>query len=157
MKITVLAVGKLSEAHWRAAAAEYIKRMGGELTVVELPEVSVPRGASAAEIQKAIEKESAAMLARLPRRAYVVGLFVEGKSCSSQALAQKLEQLPLRGFSEAAFLIGGSYGMSAAVKAACHELLSFSPMTFPHQLMRVMLLEQLYRARSIAKGTDYHK
>ncbi|MBQ3391751.1 MAG: 23S rRNA (pseudouridine(1915)-N(3))-methyltransferase RlmH, partial [Clostridia bacterium] len=90
-------------------------------------------------------------------RAYVCGLFIEGKPRSSESLAQLLGNLPLQGYSQIVFLIGGSNGMSQAVRTACHETLSFSPMTFPHQLMRVMLCEQLYRAQTILAGTGYHK
>ena len=159
MEHIILAVGKLSESYWREACAEYVKRMGryGGLRIEEIAEARLPKNPSPADIGRAVAKEGEDMLSRLPRRAFVCGLFIEGRQRSSTGLAQLLDELPQRGFSQAVFLIGGSTGMPAAVRRACHATLSFSPMTFPHQLMRVMLCEQLYRARSILAGTEYHK
>ena len=159
MQHTILAVGKLDERYWREACAEYCKRMGrfGGLEIIELPEQRLPKRPDPGEIARAVEREGEEMLARLPKRAYVCGLFIEGKPRSSESLAQLLGNLPLQGYSQIVFLIGGSIGLSQAVRTACHETLSFSPMTFPPQLMRVMLCEQLYRAQTILAGTGYHK
>ena len=159
MEHTILAVGKLGETYWKEACAEYVKRMGrfGGLQITEIPEAKLSKSPSRADIERAVQREGEEMLARLPRRAFVCGLFIEGRPRSSAQLAQMLEDLPMRGFSHAVFLIGGSNGMSQTVRAACHETLSFSPMTFPHQLMRVMLCEQLYRAQTILAKTGYHK
>ncbi len=159
MEHTIVAVGKLGEAYWREACAEYVKRMGrfGGLNIVEIGEAKLPKSPTQADIERAVAREGEEMLTHLPKRAFVCGLFIEGRQRSSTQLAQLLDELPLRGFSQVVFLIGGSNGMSTAVRAACHEMLSFSPMTFPHQLMRVMLCEQLYRAQTILAKTGYHK
>lgn len=158
LRVTVLAVGGLKEAYLRDACAEYLKRLGAfcKPAVVEIPEQRLPQNPSDAEIQKALEAEGAAMLARLPKGAAAVALCIEGEQLSSEQLAARLARAGGE-TSHVAFLIGGSHGLSETVKRACAARLSMSRMTFPHQLARVLLLEQLYRAFSIAAGGKYHK
>lgn len=158
--ITLIVLGKLNAPYYRDAAAEYAKRLGAfcRLHIVELPEEPVhEKNASPALLCRALEKEGRAILAAVPRGAAVVALCVEGKQCTSEELAAWLSQKAASGMPDAAFIIGSSHGLDAAVKAAAEKRLSMSEMTFPHQLARVMLLEQLYRAFSINAGTQYHK
>lgn len=159
MKCAVLCVGKLREAYWRAAADEYIKRLGrfGSIQVIELPDLTEPRNASAADIRKLVEAEGTAMLARLRPRDHVVALCIDGRQLSSEQLAARIATLEGGGIDRQVFLIGGSSGLSAAVLSRANETLSFSKMTFPHQFARIILLEQLYRARKMLAGEVYHK
>ena len=158
-KITVLCVGKLKEKFYQEAAAEYAKRLGRhcKLEIIELPESRLPEDPSAAEIQRALAAEAAAIRERLPRGGAVIALCIEGTELSSEALSKKLAQLASAGASQLTFLIGGSFGLHPRVKQRADLRLSMSPMTFPHHLARVMLLEQLYRAYQIDAGTRYHK
>ena len=158
-KITVLCVGKLKEKFYQEAAAEYAKRLGRhcKLEIIELPESRLPEDPSAAEIQRALAAEAAAIRERLPRGGAVIALCIEGTELSSEALSKKLAQLASAGASQLTFLIGGSFGLHPRVKQRADLRLSMSPMTFPHHLARVMLLEQIYRAYQIDAGTRYHK
>lgn len=155
--IRILCVGSLKEKYWRDACGEYIKRLGAfcKAQVVELPEAKTS-GEKDGEIRKALEREGAAMLSYM-EGAYNIAMCVEGKEMDSPALAQKLQQIALQGGSRVNFLIGGSYGLAEEVKARSQLRLSVSPMTFPHQLFRVMLLEQIYRACTINGNIKYHK
>ena len=157
--IHILCVGKLKEPFYQAAAAEYAKRLepSCKLKITELPEERLPDRPSPAQIENAQKKEGEALLALIPKGAAVCALCVEGKPCSSEAFSQQLEQLAVRGGSRLVFLIGGSFGLHETVKARADWRLSLSPMTFPHHLARVLLLEQLYRAFQIRLGTRYHK
>ena len=157
-RITVLCVGKLKEKFYADAAAEYIKRLGRycKIEVAELPETRLPEDPSPAEIKKALAAEANAIRAKLEGGA-VVAMCIEGKTCSSEALSQKLAAFALEGKSKVTFLIGGSFGLDETLKREADWRLSMSPMTFPHHLARVMLLEQIYRACQIAEGTRYHK
>lgn len=157
-RITVLCVGKLKEKFYADAAAEYIKRLSRycKVEVAELPEARLPDDPSSAEIQRALASEAAAIRARLEGGA-VVAMCIEGKTCSSEELAKKLESFALEGKSRVTFLIGSSFGLDATLKKEADWRLSMSPMTFPHHLARVMLLEQIYRACQIQEGTRYHK
>ena len=159
MNVTVLCVGKLKEAYWRDACAEYTKRLGAfcKFQVVELDEERLPEKPSDAQIAAALEVEGKKMLAKIPSGAAVAALCIEGKPCSSEQLAARIEDLAGGGTSQFVFVIGSSHGLAPAVKAQASWRLSMSPMTFPHQLARVMLLEQLYRAMSIRGGGKYHK
>lgn len=152
MNITVLCIGNLKEAFFRDACAEYKKRLGrfGKINVKELPEVPC-NGC------QDTEKEGKSIIKNIPKGSYVVSLCIEGKELSSEKLAEKISQTALSGKSEITFIIGGSDGLSDEVKKISDFCLSFSPMTFPHQLMRVILLEQIYRAFSINGGSAYHK
>ncbi len=159
MKVTVIAVGKLKEAYLRDACAEYIKRLGAyaKVNIVEINEYRCCDNPSAAEIAAVLEKEGEAIAAKIPKGAYVVPLCIEGKQLSSEAFSQQLETAALSGTSELVFIIGGSFGMDEKVKQLGSLRLSFGKITLPHQLMRVVLLEQIYRAFSIANHTKFHK
>lgn len=158
-KVTVLCVGKLKETFYAAAVAEYQKRLQRhcKLEIVELPEQKLPDTPSPAEIDQALAREAATLEERPPRGGAVIALCIEGTELSSEALSKKLSQLTAAGASQLTFLIGGSFGLHERVKARADLCLSMSPMTFPHHLARVMLLEQLYRAYQIDAGTKYHK
>lgn len=157
-RITVLCVGKLKEKFYADAAAEYGKRLSRycKLEIVELPETRLPEDPSPAEIKKALASEAAAIRQKLEGGA-VVAMCIEGQTCSSEALSKKLAAFALEGKSRVTFLIGGSFGLDESLKKQADWRLSMSPMTFPHHLARVMLLEQIYRACQIAEGTRYHK
>ena len=159
LDVHILCVGKLKEKFYTEAAAEYAKRLGGycRLTLTELPEERLPKSPSRAQIDAALEKEAAAIRARLPQNASLVALCVEGKLRSSEELARLVADWSLSSAKHLVFLIGGSYGLHPSLKERAWVKLSMSPMTFPHHLARVMLLEQLYRAFKINEGSDYHK
>ena len=159
LDVQILCVGKLKEKFYTEAAAEYTKRLGGycRLTLTELAEERLPRSPSRAQIDAALEKEAAAIRARLPSNSSLVALCVEGKTYSSEGLARLVSDWSLGSAKHLGFLIGGSYGLHASLKAQAWVRLSMSPMTFPHHLARIMLLEQVYRAFKINEGSDYHK
>ena len=154
-RVSVICVGKLKERFYIEAAAEYCKRLSRccKLELVELPEQRLPENPAPAEIERALAREAEAIRSRLPAGAAVAALCVEGKLRSSEELAGLLA----REEAGLAFVIGGSCGLHPSVKALAKERLSMSPMTFPHHLARVMLLEQIYRAYQINAGTKYHK
>ena len=155
----ILCVGKLRESYWRDAMAEYQKRLSrlGGLDILECPDLPEPKNASPADVRRIIEAEGEALLSRLKPRDHVIALCVEGKQLDSPSLAQRLSRLEDTSVGRIVFIIGGSNGLSEAVIRRADERLSFSPMTFPHQLARVMLAEQVYRARKILAGETYHK
>jgi 23S rRNA (pseudouridine1915-N3)-methyltransferase len=157
--ITLIAMGKLKEKFYLSAAAEYEKRMKGycRFTILELPECRLPEDPSPAEIAAGLEKEADVILSRIPKGAWFCVLTPEGKMLSSEALADKMKDVKLSGRSSACFLIGSSFGIAPRVKEKADFKLSMSPMTFPHHLARIMVLEQLYRAESIQAGSKYHK
>ena len=157
--ITVLCVGKLKEPYWREACAEYAKRLGAfcRFSIVEVDEERVPDKVSPAQIRTAVEAEGRRLLAKAAPQALLVPLCIEGKELSSPALAGWLEEQAVCGRGDVVFVIGGSWGLSEEVKRAGALRLSMSPMTFPHQLARVMLCEQIYRAMQIISGGKYHK
>lgn len=158
-RVTILCVGKLKEAYWRDACAEYQKRITPffRLDTVEVAEERLPTDPTPAQIRHAIEEEGKRLLKRCPAGAATWALCVEGTTVSSPDFAALLDRLSVSGNGHVAFFIGGSYGLSDEVKAAADRHLSFSPLTFPHQLARVLLLEQLYRAAQISSGGKYHK
>lgn len=158
-KVTVLCVGKLKEKFYMDAAAEYAKRLSRycKLELVELPEERLPEDPSPAQIEAALLKEAAAIRAKLPSGAALVALCVEGELRSSEALARQMAAWAGQGVSQLVFLIGGSFGLHPSIKGSAKLRLSMSPMTFPHHLARVMVLEQIYRAYQINAGTRYHK
>ena len=158
-EITLLTVGKLKEKFYIDAAKEYEKRMKGfcQFKILELPEVRLPENPSQAEISAALEKEAEQILAKIPKTAWFCTLTPEGTLLSSEKLADKLKEIKLQGKSSACFLIGSSFGMAPRIKQRADFRLSMSPMTFPHHLARVMVLEQLYRAEAIQAGSKYHK
>lgn len=159
MSLAILCVGKLREAYWRDAAQEYVKRLGryGGVEIIECADMAEPKNASAADLRRVLDMEGAALLAQIKPRDHVVALTIDGRQLASPALAQRIATLETDGVARIVFVIGGSNGLSDAVQARAGERLSFSPMTFPHQLARVLLLEQLYRARKILAGETYHK
>ena len=158
-KVTILCVGKLKEKFYMDAAAEYAKRLSRycKLELVELPEERLPEDPSPAQIEAALLKEAAAIRAKLPSGAALVALCVEGELRSSEALARQMADWASQGVGQLVFLIGGSFGLHPSIKEAAKLRLSMSPMTFPHHLARVMVLEQIYRAFQITAGTRYHK
>ena len=157
--ITLITMGKLKEPFYLSAAAEYEKRMKGYCTfhLLELPEYRLPEDPSPAEIAAGLEKEAEQILAKIPKGAWFCVLTPEGKTLSSEAFAQKLKEVKLSGKSSACFLIGSSFGMAQRIKDKADFKLSMGPMTFPHHLARIMVLEQLYRAEAIQAGSKYHK
>ena len=158
-EITLIAMGKLKEKFYLNAAAEYEKRMKGycQFKIIELPETRLPENPSHAEINTGLEKEADLILARIPKSAWFCTLTPEGKMLSSEALADKLSNVKNSGKSSACFLIGSSFGIAQRIKDKADFKLSMSPMTVPHHLARIMVLEQLYRAESIQAGSKYHK
>ena len=159
MKITVLAAGKIREKFYSEAAAEYVKRLGryAKTEILEVADEPTPENASAKEEEQIRGKEGGRILAKIPDGAYVIALAIEGKAMDSVAFSEKIQTLGLGGVSHICFIIGGSLGLSEAVLKRADEQISFSKMTFPHQLMRVILLEQIYRGFRIARGEPYHK
>ena len=158
-RVTVLCVGNLKEKFYLEAAAEYVKRLQRfcKLELVELPESRLPESPSPAEVQRALAAEAAAIRERLPRGGAIIALCIEGKPCSSVELSRRMEELAVAGKTQLTFLIGGSVGLDESLKQQADWQLSMSPMTFPHHLARIMLLEQIYRAYQISAGTKYHK
>ena len=158
LNVKFITLGTLKEGYLRDAAAEYEKRLGGfcRFTTVQLKEERLSDQPSESEIKNALERESAKIFAEIPSRAYVIAMCVEGKQCSSEEFADKLEEISARS-SDICFIIGSSFGLADMVKQRANMRLSVSKLTFPHQLMRVILLESVYRAFNIQKGTKYHK
>ena len=158
-RVTVLCVGKLKEKFYIDAAAEYVKRLQRhcKLELIELPEQRLPDDPSPAEIQKALRAEGDAIREKLPKGGAVIALCIEGKPCSSQELSRRMADFGVQGKTQLTFLIGGSVGLDEDLKRMADWRLSMSPMTFPHHMARIMLLEQIYRAYQIADGTKYHK
>ena len=158
-EITLITIGKLKEKFYISAAQEYTKRLSGycKFTLLELPECRLPEDPSPAEIAAGLEKEAEEIFSKIPKGSWFCVFTPEGKELSSEALAQKLAQVKLSGKSSLCFLIGSSFGMAPRVKKRADFRLSMSPMTFPHHLARIMVLEQLYRAEAIQAGSRYHK
>ncbi len=156
-RVTVICVGKLKEAFYAGAAAEYAKRLGRycKLELIELPEQRLPEDPSPAEVERALYREAEAIRGKLPPGAWVTALCIEGRMCSSQELAGLLADWGRE--KRLVFLIGGSFGLHPDLKSEAQARLSMSPMTFPHHLARVMLLEQIYRSFQITGGGKYHK
>jgi len=159
LKIRIIAMGRLTETYTKEAAAEFVKRMGKafQVAVIEPKPENLPMNPTDGEIAKALEKEAEKILAEIPARAAVCAMCVEGKQLSSEEFAGYLEKQASAGVSEVCFIIGSSHGMSDKVKQRANLRLSVSKMTFPHELFRVMLLEQIYRAGEIMSGSRYHK
>lgn len=159
MNIKIIAVGKLKEKYLKDAVNEYLKRLSAyaKVDVIEIADEKEPDNASAKDIEIIKNKEGSKILDKIKEREYVILLDVEGKLISSEDLAEKLADLSLTGDSNLVFVIGGSNGVSEEVSRKANFKLSFSKMTFPHQLMRVFLLEQIYRGFKINRGEAYHK
>lgn len=159
MKITLITVGKVKEKFYRDAIAEFEKRLSRycKLDIIEVNDEKTPDNASEMEEIKIKAKEGDRILASIKDDMYVIALAIEGKQLSSTELADKINKLGIEGTSSIAFVIGGSLGLDERVMKRADFKLSFSPMTFPHQLMRVILLEQIYRSYRIIAGEPYHK
>ena len=159
MRITIVCVGKVKEKYFTGAIDEYSKRLSRycKLEIIEVPDEKTPDGASEAVNQQIKEKEGRRILDKIPEDAYVMVLAIEGKQPDSVELSEKIEKLGVRGESHIVFVIGGSLGLSSEVMKRANEAISFSRMTFPHQLMRVILLEQIYRGFRIIANEPYHK
>lgn len=159
MKITIIAVGKLKEKYLHMAVDEYSKRLSRycKLEIIELADEKTSEKMSIAQEDNIKNKEGQRILKNIKDDAYVIALAIEGKQYSSEEMAEKIQDLSLLGKSHITFIIGGSIGLSKELLKRADEQLSFSKMTFPHQLMRVVLLEQLYRCFKIMKGEPYHK
>lgn len=159
MKIQVICIGKLKERYWTEAVGEYMKRLSKycDMEITELKESRLPDKASAAQEAAVIDDEGENILKHVKDGSYVVSLEIGGKNLSSEELAQKIEEIPLSGKSHITFIIGGSFGLSKDVSKRADFKLSFSRMTFPHQMMRVILLEQIYRSFKIIRNEAYHK
>lgn len=159
MKITLITVGKIKEKFFTDAIAEYSKRLSRycKLEIVQVADEKTPDRASEAEERQVREKEGERILAQIREGTYVIALAIEGQMLDSEQLAARIEQLGVSGQSQIAMIIGGSLGLSEAVLKRADYKLSFSKMTFPHQLMRVILLEQIYRSFRIIAGEPYHK
>ncbi|OAO89074.1 hypothetical protein AXX17_ATUG04790 [Arabidopsis thaliana] len=159
MQIQIVCVGKLKERYWSDGVAEYSKRMGAyaRLDIRELPDEKTPDSMSPAEEEQVRVREGERILAALKPDAHVVALAIDGETWSSEQLAAHLERQAVYGGGSVAFVIGGSLGLSPAVLSRADKKLSFGRMTYPHQLMRVLLLEQVYRAFKINRGEPYHK
>ena len=158
MKVTLICVGKVKEKFYRDAIKEYEKRLGAyiKLNTIEINDEKV-KVENDSEISLAMEKEGNNILSKIKDTQYVITLEILGKSISSEQFAAKIDNLMLTGKSDVVLVIGGSYGLSDSVKKRSDYALSFSKMTFPHQMMRVVLLEQVYRAYRIITGASYHK
>ena len=158
-EITLITVGKLKEKFYISAAEEYEKRMKGycHFRILELQECRLPENPSPAQITAGLNREAEQIFQKIPKGSWFCILTPEGKQLSSEALADKMAQIKSTGKSSACFLIGSSFGIADSVKNAADFKLSMSPMTFPHHLARIMVLEQLYRAEAIQAGSKYHK
>ncbi|MBS5064100.1 MAG: 23S rRNA (pseudouridine(1915)-N(3))-methyltransferase RlmH [Hungatella hathewayi] len=159
MKIMVIAVGKIKEKFFEDAIKEYSKRLSRycKLEILQVPDEKTPDNASETVETQIKEKEGERILSKIPDGAYVIALAIEGKMLDSEELAEKINTLGITGTSQIVFIIGGSLGLSRQVLERADYKLSFSRMTFPHQLMRVVLLEQVYRGYRIITGAPYHK
>lgn len=159
MKITVISVGKIKEKYFTGAINEYAKRLTKycKLDLIEVPDEKAPENLSDKEMIQVKDKEGERILAKINDQAYVIVLAIEGKQLTSEELSDQIEKLGVSGKSHIVFVIGGSLGLSDMVMKRANYKLSFSKMTFPHQLMKVVLLEQVYRAYRIARNEPYHK
>lgn len=159
MKITILCVGKVKEKFYRDGIEEFVKRLSRycKLEIIEVADEKNDENASETEIRLVKEKEGEKLLKNIKDDAYVITLCIDGKQLDSEELSEKIEKLGVQGTSHIYFVIGGSLGLADEVVKRAHLKLSFSPMTFPHQLMRLILLEQIYRSYRIMNHEPYHK
>ena len=159
MKIKVITVGKLKEKYLKDGIAEYSKRISrfAKLEMIELADEKTPDRASESENQKILEIEGQRILSKVSDRDFVIVLAIEGKTFSSEEFSKHLEEASIKGFSTLTFIIGGSLGLSSSVKNRANLSVSFGRLTLPHQLMRLVLVEQIYRSFTIQQGSPYHK
>lgn len=159
MNITIVSVGKLKETYLKQGIEEYIKRLRpyAKIEMIEVPDEKAPETLSAAEEERVKQAEGERLLNKISQDTYVIALAIEGKQLSSEELAKTLDDLAVHGKSKIVFVIGGSLGLGREILQRADLKLSFSKMTFPHQLMRLILVEQVYRAFKIKRGEPYHK
>lgn len=159
MNITIISIGKLKEKYLKQGIEEYLKRLTAyaKVDIIELPDEKAPEVLSENEMEQVKKKEGERILAKISPDAHVIALAIEGKMKTSEQLAERIDHLATYGKSKLVFIIGGSLGLSSEVMSRSDESLSFSKMTFPHQLMRLILVEQVYRAFRIIRGEPYHK
>lgn len=159
LTINIICIGSLKEKYLKEAVEEYQKRLKAfaKFQIIELSEKKLPDNPSENEIKQALEKECEKIKSKIPKASAIIPMAIEGKEISSEKLAEKINDFSIKGFSTICFIIGSSFGLSDSIKNQGDFLLSMSPMTFPHQLARVMLCEQIYRAFSIINNTKYHK
>ncbi|MEZ7549353.1 23S rRNA (pseudouridine(1915)-N(3))-methyltransferase RlmH [Streptococcus sp. 27098_8_82] len=159
MKIKLVTVGKLKEKYLKDGIAEYMKRLNRfcKVEMIELADEKTPDKASDLENQQILEKEGNKILAKINEREFVIALAIEGNQFPSEKFSQLMMDTTVHGFSDITFVIGGSLGLSPAVKKRANLLMSFGKLTLPHQLMRLVLIEQIYRAFMIQQGSPYHK
>ena len=159
LNVNLITVGKLKEEYLRLACGEYEKRLSAfcRLNIIEINESRLPDAPSDAQINSALEKEAEDIISKFPKNSYTIAMCIEGKQISTEKFSAVLEDIPVRGKSTVNIVIGSSFGLSDRIKSQADMRLSMSEMTFPHQLARVMILEQLYRAFMISSGGKYHK
>jgi 23S rRNA (pseudouridine1915-N3)-methyltransferase len=159
VNISIVTIGKLKEKYLKQGIDEYLKRLSiyAKVEIIELPDEKAPENLSETEMLQVKDKEGERILSKINDDTHVIALAIEGKMKSSEQLAKDLDQLATYGKSKIAFVIGGSLGLSQSVMKRANDTLSFSKMTFPHQLMRLILVEQIYRAYRINRGEPYHK
>lgn len=159
MNIDIICVGSIKEKYFIDAIKEYEKRLRPytNINIIEIDEYKLPNNPSQSQIEEALEKEREMIESKIKDRSYIISLAIEGKQLQSESFSQKIEDITIEGYSNITFLIGSSYGMSNNLKSITNMKLSFSKMTFPHQLMRVVLMEQIYRAFKILRNEPYHK
>lgn len=159
MNVNFIAMGKLKESYYREACAEYLKRLGAfaAAKVFEPQPVDLPQNPNRTQIDKALEQEAVKIRELIKPASFTIAMCIEGKTLSSEQLSDKLTDIANRGFSTVNFVVGSSFGLSEELKAQADLKMSMSPMTFPHSLARVMLMEQVYRAYSIINNSKYHK
>lgn len=159
MNIDIICVGSIKEKYYIDAIKEYSKRLVSyaDINIIEVDEYKIPNNPSNAQINEGLEKERQIIESKIKDRSYIIALVIEGKQLSSEDLSKKIQDITIEGYSNITFLIGSSYGMSQKLKNRANLKLSFSKMTFPHQLIRVVLTEQIYRAFKIMRNEPYHK
>lgn len=159
LNITIICIGKLKEQYLRDASAEYAKRLSAscKLNIVELGAEKLSDNPTKKEIENALISEGRKIIEKIPKGSAVYTMCIEGKQRSSEELSKEIDDIAANGVSSIVFIVGGSFGLSDEVKSLSSKRLSMSKMTFPHQLARIMLLEQIYRSRQISLGTKYHK
>lgn len=159
MKIKLVTVGKLKEKYLKDGISEYTKRLNRftKFDIIELPDEKTPDKASHLENQQILDKEGTRILSKLADKEFVIALAIEGQQFPSEKFSKILSDITIRGISDITFVIGGSFGLSTAVKKRANLLMSFGKLTLPHQLMRLVLVEQIYRAFMIQQGSPYHK
>ncbi|HEM2542335.1 TPA: 23S rRNA (pseudouridine(1915)-N(3))-methyltransferase RlmH [Streptococcus suis] len=159
MKIKLITVGKLKEKYLKEGIAEYSKRLGrfAKLDIIELPDEKTPDKASQAENEQILKKEADRIMSKIGERDFVIALAIEGKQFPSEEFSQKISDIAVNGYSDITFIIGGSLGLESCIKKRANLLMSFGQLTLPHQLMKLVLIEQIYRAFMIQQGSPYHK